>query len=190
PRAVGHGGYDGRRRGPARTARRRRRTPPEHRVVSTASRRTHNIAAPLSHRKEKSPMMKGRTLLAAERHDQILEILTREGAVRISELVDKLGVSTMTIRRDLAFLEREDKLHRVHGGAVRVHSFRGDREITAKRLCVLGPRRDVSWLTVARAAEQRAVDLGYDTIAHPPVHRSLTDLTSIERLVESDGVNG
>ena len=38
--------------------------------------------------------------------------------VRIHELTKQFGVSVETIRRDLLELERQDCLHRVHGGAV------------------------------------------------------------------------
>lgn len=44
--------------------------------------------------------------------------IRRNGAVRIHELTKQFGVSVETIRRDLLELERQDCLHRVHGGAV------------------------------------------------------------------------
>jgi len=46
----------------------------------------------------------------------------KQGCVTISELVNILGVSTETIRRDLLFLEKENALQCVHGGAVAVNS--------------------------------------------------------------------
>lgn len=56
-------------------------------------------------------------MLANERHTRILEELERRGSVRVSHLVRLLGVSDMTIRRDLDNLRRLGLLEKVHGGA-------------------------------------------------------------------------
>src|SRR5262245_10027493 len=56
-------------------------------------------------------------MLAAQRHKLIVEEVRREGAVRVSELTDLLGVSEMTIRRDLDALAATGLLEKVHGGA-------------------------------------------------------------------------
>jgi len=45
-------------------------------------------------------------MLATQRPDRILEEIHRHGAVRVSDLVDLLGVSDMTIRRDLDVLAK------------------------------------------------------------------------------------
>jgi len=133
----------------------------------------------------------GRSLLAAERHNLILAVLARDGAVRIADLVEMLDVSAMTIRRDLLHLEREGYLQRVHGGAVRARSVTSDRSTPARKLGILGPGRDASWRTVARAAEQRAQDQGYGTVLHSrPTHGTVSGLTDIERVLESDAISG
>lgn len=49
----------------------------------------------------------------------ILEILTRQGEIRMVDLTGQLGVSPATIRRDLAGLEEQRLLQRTHGGARR-----------------------------------------------------------------------
>jgi DeoR/GlpR family transcriptional regulator of sugar metabolism len=56
---------------------------------------------------------------AAVRHAHILDALAKIGAVSVAEVAMRLGVSDMTIRRDLADLEREGRLLRTHGGAIR-----------------------------------------------------------------------
>ncbi|HET7736474.1 MAG TPA: DeoR/GlpR family DNA-binding transcription regulator [Nocardioidaceae bacterium] len=58
-------------------------------------------------------------MLAPQRRAQILAELDRRGSVRVSELVDILGVSDMTIRRDLDVLQEMGELYKVHGGATR-----------------------------------------------------------------------
>lgn len=57
-------------------------------------------------------------LIPAKRHALILERLRRDGAADIQELVDFIGASASTIRRDLEHLERQGALERTHGGAI------------------------------------------------------------------------
>jgi DeoR/GlpR family transcriptional regulator of sugar metabolism len=59
-------------------------------------------------------------IFAEERRQRILAIVGAQGRVRIAELVDVLGVSEPTIRKDLSLLERERQLRRTHGGAIAV----------------------------------------------------------------------
>lgn len=56
-------------------------------------------------------------MLATQRHAQILAELERAGSVRVSDLVRLLGVSDMTVRRDLDMLQRHGLVKKVHGGA-------------------------------------------------------------------------
>lgn len=63
------------------------------------------------------------SVLASQRHSAIVDLVTRQGSVRVRELSTFLGVSEMTVRRDLDTLEKRQLLDKVHGGAVRT----GDR---------------------------------------------------------------
>ncbi len=53
-----------------------------------------------------------------ERHHVILEQLQKQEKVWVTELANWLDVTPETIRRDLAELEMNEKVSRVHGGAV------------------------------------------------------------------------
>lgn len=55
--------------------------------------------------------------LARQRHDVIVAEVRRRGVVRVSELAALLGVSDMTIRRDLEMLDESGMVTKVHGGA-------------------------------------------------------------------------
>ncbi len=57
-------------------------------------------------------------LPGAARLQAIRDELTRSASLSISEISGKLGVSEMTIRRDLAALEKSSDVRRTHGGAV------------------------------------------------------------------------
>ena len=57
-------------------------------------------------------------MLPAERKEQIKEQLRARRSVNVSELAQSLQVTTETIRRDLAQLEKEGFLVKTHGGAI------------------------------------------------------------------------
>ena len=57
-----------------------------------------------------------------ERHQKIVEIVNKRQTVRVSELSQELGISEVTIRRDLDELQRKKLLIRTHGGAMSNHS--------------------------------------------------------------------
>ena len=53
-----------------------------------------------------------------ERQQKILELTEQKGRITVARLAQKLYVSEMTVRRDLAKMEQEGHLKRFHGGAV------------------------------------------------------------------------
>lgn len=63
-------------------------------------------------------MQERAALLSAERRQQILDRLGRDGKVVAARLVAELGVSEDTIRRDLRELAARGLVQRVHGGAL------------------------------------------------------------------------
>ncbi|WP_432127649.1 DeoR family transcriptional regulator [Streptomyces sp. bgisy082] len=60
----------------------------------------------------------GDPIPALQRRALILDLVRRDGAVRVTRLVEQLGVSDMTVRRDLEVLARSGSPEKVHGGAV------------------------------------------------------------------------
>jgi DeoR/GlpR family transcriptional regulator of sugar metabolism len=57
-------------------------------------------------------------VLARHRQSLILQAVRSDGSARVSDLTQQLGVSDMTIRRDLEVLARDGLVEKVHGGAV------------------------------------------------------------------------
>jgi DeoR/GlpR family transcriptional regulator of sugar metabolism len=57
-------------------------------------------------------------MLPNERQDELLRVLLTQGALKIADISQRLGVSEMTIRRDLERLEADGLVQRVHGGAI------------------------------------------------------------------------
>ncbi len=57
-------------------------------------------------------------MLARHRQSLILQAVRTDGSARVSDLTQRLGVSDMTVRRDLEALARDGLIEKVHGGAV------------------------------------------------------------------------
>src|SRR4051794_41814752 len=57
-------------------------------------------------------------LYPEERQQAIAALVAERGRVAVTAVADQFGVTTETVRRDLAILERAGMLRRVHGGAV------------------------------------------------------------------------
>jgi DeoR family fructose operon transcriptional repressor len=55
---------------------------------------------------------------AEERQHAIAGLVAERGRVAVTSVAERFGVTTETVRRDLAVLERAGLLRRVHGGAV------------------------------------------------------------------------
>lgn len=54
----------------------------------------------------------------SERREQIIQRLRQQGSVQVNDLSALFGVSTVTIRNDLAFLEKQGIAVRAYGGAL------------------------------------------------------------------------
>ena len=114
----------------------------------------------------------------------IQELLEQKGFVRVRDLAERFGVSTVTIRTDLQVLEERQLAFRVHGGAMAFNARRGERSFeevaerdapeksaiaaTAAGLVANGETIVVDVGTTAAAFAQALVDRG-----------DLTDLTVI-----------
>lgn len=59
-------------------------------------------------------------VLARQRQTLILERVREDGGVRVADLARELGVSDMTVRRDLELLHDRGLIEKVHGGATAV----------------------------------------------------------------------
>jgi DeoR/GlpR family transcriptional regulator of sugar metabolism len=71
-------------------------------------------------------------LLPADRREYIAALVRRQGSVRARDLVEQLGVTDETIRRDLSRLAERGVVRREHGGAIATGPH--DETTTAVRL--------------------------------------------------------
>jgi DeoR family transcriptional regulator of aga operon len=85
----------------------------------------------------------------AQRHKMILAELEKEGYVKVIDLSDRLGVSAVTIRKDLTALEQKKMLFRNHGSVSLFSSLIGDRHIDEKEKMMVDEK-----LGIAEAASR------------------------------------
>jgi DNA-binding LacI/PurR family transcriptional regulator len=64
--------------------------------------------------------MTGHNSLPRTRHEHLLRQVALHGSVSAADVAAELGVSQVTVRRDIVELEKAGKLARVHGGAIAV----------------------------------------------------------------------
>lgn len=83
-------------------------------------------------------------MFANERYAAILRRLQAQGSVTVAELMEAFGVSIETVRRDLAHLEAQNALARVHGGAVQVEQLRPMAALAQRRLECPAQKRAVA----------------------------------------------
>ncbi|MEU4746468.1 substrate-binding domain-containing protein, partial [Actinosynnema sp. NPDC023658] len=137
--------------------------------------------------------------LAAGRRASILEALHRDGTVRISDLSERLGVTAVTLRRDIAHLAGEGLLRRVHGGAtlraVEV-TAPGAQPVEAVERAhqgaagMLVPSLDYYWPEVVRGAEEEASGQGLQVLLRGSSYESADDRPQLERLLDNEDVCG
>lgn len=106
-------------------------------------------------------------MLAAKRRARILAELERDGIVRVSDLVALLGVSDMTVRRDLSALEDEGLVAKVHGGAtLRVEPATAEPGFEAKSARCLAEKEAIAARAAELVAPGSAIAISAGTTTH------------------------
>jgi DeoR/GlpR family transcriptional regulator of sugar metabolism len=86
---------------------------------------------------------------AGQRRAAIVELVERRSSARVEELIELLGVSRMTVHRDLDALSAEGRVRRVRGGVRRAPARLAEADIRLRRTQRLSSKR----VLAARAAE-------------------------------------
>ncbi len=67
-------------------------------------------------------VLSGSEMLIEERRQHVLERIQRDGRALVGELSEQLGISRITIRKDLEHLQTKGLIQRTHGGALTLQS--------------------------------------------------------------------
>jgi DeoR family fructose operon transcriptional repressor len=89
-------------------------------------------------------------MYAAERQQRILAHAQDEGRVEVATLADRFDVTTETVRRDLAVLEQQGLVRRVHGGALPTERSIPELSLSSR----IGRQADAKLRIATRALEE------------------------------------
>ncbi|SDI64950.1 DeoR/GlpR family DNA-binding transcription regulator [Dolosicoccus paucivorans] len=120
-------------------------------------------------------------MLTKQRHREIIQALEEEEMVTLRHLVDALGVSESTIRRDLSELEKAGRLVRVHGGARRVDLNEVELSLEMKKTRRIKEKERIAQKAVKfiHSGQTLFIDAGTTTLALIPHLTSFASLTVV-----------
>lgn len=130
------------------------------------------------------------SMLIEERRQHVLATIHREGRVLVADLSDKLGISRITIRKDLDYLEERGLLQRTHGGALAPQ--RGallDPSLKEKEQHQLQEKQRIAEAAVRLVSESQCVllDSGTTTTIIARALRSFAKLTVVTNALNIAG---
>lgn len=99
----------------------------------------------------------------AERHKFILDELSMAGFVTVSDLAKDLGVTMVTVRKDLKFLEDKGLLYRSHGSATSVSPYVPDRSVQLKKLEQVEEKKRIAQKAMEYLEDHEAIIIGSGT---------------------------
>ena len=134
-------------------------------------------------------------LFSLQRQQRVLDELRLNGSVRVRDLARELGVSELTVRRDIATLAERHLLTRVHGGATLPvtagpQARPSPRMQTRFTIGMVVPSLDFYWPPIVAGARAAAAALGVNVQLRGSSYDPEDDRRQITRLVEAHQVQG
>ncbi|MEU2434152.1 LacI family DNA-binding transcriptional regulator [Streptomyces sp. NPDC007861] len=135
-----------------------------------------------------------------ERHERILQIVQEREVVRVTELAAELGVSTATMRRDLAALDQLGQVRWLHGSVARqtaslnAHDTQPDRHSQSGRsqhqaLGMVVPTLERHFRPIVRGAQTAASASGIRLIVAVSGYSFACEIIQIREMAQA-GVKG
>lgn len=126
-------------------------------------------------------------MLPEARRERIVAEARRLGMVRVGELSTTLGVTPVTIRRDLAELTATGVLRRVHGGAAPALT---DGPLTGHTIGMIVPSLRHIWPDVVQGAREECTARGLGLALRGSSYESTDDRDHIRHLLDRSDVAG
>ncbi|MFD7919027.1 LacI family DNA-binding transcriptional regulator [Streptomyces sp. NPDC059740] len=121
---------------------------------------------------------------ALQRHDRLLTLVRERGTARVADLADQLGVSPVTVRRDVESLAGRGLLDRAHGSVSWPRAERpADRE--GPVIGLLAPSATYYFAEVIRGAHEAAARAGARLVLRISDYRPSQDRSRTEGLLDS-----
>lgn len=117
--------------------------------------------------------------------------------MQVSALSEELGVSPITVRRDIAALDRERLVEQVHGGArlaqVAPASAQSESTVDSSSarpvFAMVVPSLRYYWPTIVQGATTAAQRLGVDLAVHASTANAEANLLIVEQIISGDSVD-
>ena len=119
-----------------------------------------------------------------ERQKQILFLLTRQGRLSVTEIVEQFSISEATARRDLESLASQGKVRRVHGGVIAVEEAPPELPILERENEQADEKSHIGRAAADLVADKETVFLGSGTTVLE-VARNLRDRKNLTVITNS-----
>lgn len=136
-------------------------------------------------------------MYSAERRQEILKLMEENSRVSVTDLAGRFGVSTSSIRRDLAELDRLGLVERTYGGAIGMGQHSGETPYSERAIAQYDEKERIGRAAarLVQPADTIFVDGGTTTecmLSHLPSDFRVTlvtfGLNIVQRLVDRDNI--
>lgn len=135
-----------------------------------------------------------------ERHQEILRRVRENGSIRVTELAAELGVSPVTVRKDVELLAERGLVARVHGGAMLPEAWAETAPAAApiattatsgprRSLGIIVPSADYYYPDVIKGASEAAADAGANLTLRVSIYSPGGEMAHARQLID-DGIEG
>jgi DNA-binding LacI/PurR family transcriptional regulator len=141
----------------------------------------------------------GDQLFALQRRERIMDEVREHGSVNVSDVAARLGVSELTIRRDINALAQQGLVTRVHGGATLRSSVEPglapglaghDPAVTKYTIGMVVPSLDYYWPPIVNGARAQAAQLRARLILRASTYDVRDNRRQTESLLNIPGMHG
>jgi DeoR family transcriptional regulator, fructose operon transcriptional repressor len=128
-------------------------------------------------------------LLAVKRKKQIIEFVTQQKMASVLQLAEKFEVHEATIRRDLAEIEKEGHLRRIHGGVVLEEDVLSEPSFSERSTERIKEKSEIGKLAASfvKKGDNIILDSGTTTLQ---IARNITHLTNITVITNDINIAG
>ena len=118
-----------------------------------------------------------------ERQEDILQFIENSRRISIADITQRFNISEATARRDLEFLATQEKIRRVHGGAIALHPTQSELSIYQRMSDQAANKQKIGMAAAELVQDNETVFLGSGTtvleVARTLVkHRNLAIITN------------
>lgn len=138
-------------------------------------------------------------LFALQRRERIMDEIREHGSIAVSAAAQTLGVSPLTVRRDINVLAQQGLVTRVHGGATLRSAVEStlapaagayDPAVPRFTIGMIVPSLDYYWPPIVTGARARATALHTRLLLRASTYEAADNRRQVEALLNVPGLHG